>query len=155
MADPVELQRLVDRQAYRELLEKVSLADVAEAWVAYHSPTHIKGADDDPYWWAVEFWLAGTGAWEDEDVVRAGLLALVDAAPNELLGHVGAGPLEVFVSNDESRIRWIEEQAARSPRFRRALANVWTWGTESNEVAARLERAAGVRLERPKGWTGP
>jgi hypothetical protein len=72
-----------------------------------------------------------------------------------LLGYVGAGPLEIFVSNDESRIRWIEEQAARSPRFRRALGNVWTWGTESNEVAARMEAAAGVRLARPKGWTGP
>jgi len=123
---------------------------VAEAWCRYH----FRSANnlDDPDWWAVEYWLAGSDVWSDEDLVRRGLLALIDAASDDLLSRVGAGPLETFVSRDESRVRWIEEQAAGSPRFRTALANVWTWGTEPDDVAARLERAAGVRLKRPKEW---
>jgi hypothetical protein len=153
--DPVELERLVEQGAYGEVLAAVSLAEIAEAWIAYHRAEHVKLDEGDPFWWAVDFWLSGSGVWADEDLARLGLLALIEAAPDDLLGHVGAGPLETFVSDDESRVRWIEDQAAQSDRFRRALANVWTWGTEPNAIASRLERAAGVRLPRPKGWTGP
>jgi Family of unknown function (DUF6869) len=147
------LTRLVDERRLDDLLEAASIADVAEAWCCYTE----RNANDheDPDWWAVEFWLSDGLAFEREQVARDGILALVNAVPDDLLGHVGAGPLETFVTNDESRVRWIEEQAANSDRFRRALANVWTWGTESDDVAARLERAAGVRLARPTGWTGP
>jgi hypothetical protein len=136
------------------VLALVTLTDIAKAWLAYQTPEHVYEGGD-PFWWAVEFWQNNSGVWANEETVRQGILALVDAAPDDLLGHVGAGPLEVFVSEDESRVRWIEEHAARSARFRRALANVRTWGNEPDEVAARLERAAGVPLARPRGWTGP
>ena len=127
------------------------LDDVANAWCRYHARTATgqKLGVDDGDWWAVEFWLAGSEVWANEVVVREGLLALIDAATDDLLSYVGAGPLETFISADESRVRWIENQAARSVRFRKALANVWTWGTEPDDVAARLERAAGVPLARP------
>jgi hypothetical protein len=146
------LTRMVDEGRLDDLLGAVSLTDIGEAWCCY---ARRQGNDhEDPDWWAVEFWLSDGLAFEREEVARDGLLALVNTAPDDLLGRVGAGPLETFVSNDESRVRWIEEQAAHSDRFRRALANVWTWGTESDDVAARLERAARVRLARPTGWTG-
>jgi hypothetical protein len=93
--------------------------------------------------------------WGDEDSVRRGLLALIERAPTGVLSHVGAGPLEDFTGPNESRLKWVENQADGSPRFRQALANVWTWGTDPDEVAARLERAARVRLARPKDWTAP
>ena len=127
--------------------------DVAAAWSRYHvrSQTGAAVGDQDPDWWAVDFWT--NGGWSDENLLRQGLLALVDTVPDDLLSYVGAGPLEGFVRADESRIEWIEVQAGRSERFRRALANVWTWGNEPDDVAARLERAAGIRLPRPKDWT--
>jgi hypothetical protein len=84
-----------------------------------------------------------------EEVARAGLLALVNTVGDELLGYVGAGPLENFIDASEERIQWIEKTAALSPRFRVALANVWVWGSEEDWVAERLERAAGVPLTRP------
>jgi hypothetical protein len=47
--------------------------------------------------------------WDDEHRVRAGLSALVERATSDfVLECVGAGPLEGFVCDDESRIRWIE-----------------------------------------------
>jgi hypothetical protein len=132
---------------------------VADAWCRFHERASAGELGDDQTnddeWWAVEFWLTGGDVWEDEVAVREGLLALIDAAQDDLLSYIGAGPLEAFVNTDESRLLWIEEQASKSGRFRRALANVWTWGSEPDAIAARLEKAAGTRLARPKGWTGP
>src|ERR1700676_3200982 len=115
------LARMVDGGELDDLLNALSLAEVAEAWSCYtqRNPDDF----DAPDWWAIDFWQGL--AFERENVCRDGLFALVDTVPDELLGHVGAGPLETFVSNDESRVRWIEEQAAHSDRFRCALANVW------------------------------
>lgn len=50
-----ELERLVERQEYPQLLSRVSLQEIAEAWHCYNR----RGAEgtDDPDWWAIEFWL--------------------------------------------------------------------------------------------------
>jgi hypothetical protein len=86
----------------------------------------------------------------NEEVARELLVKLVDHAPSDdVLGNVGAGPLEDFIDGDDDRVRWIEEQAASSPKFRTALAKVWIW-SEPAWVFERVERAAGV----PLAWPG-
>jgi hypothetical protein len=140
------LEGLVDDGDLDGLLAIVTLGEIADAWRCY---TERKPqTSEDPDWWAVEFWL--DLAFEREDVAREGLLALVDAVPDELLPHVGAGPFENFIGPDESRIAWMEDQARRSPCFRAALANVWIWGVEKDWVCERLEAAANVSLARPR-----
>jgi len=104
----------------------------------------------DPDWWAVQFWLSHGLAFRSEEVTRLGLQALIDAVGDDLLGYVGAGPLENYVGPIEDRIRWIEHIAELSPRFRKALANVYAWGAEEDWVSERLERAARVPLLRPQ-----
>ena len=74
---------------------------------------------------------------------------LVERAPNDrVLGGVGAGPLEDFISDNEDRLLWIERRAAASARFREALRHVWIWELGPN-VLARVERAVGEELPRP------
>jgi hypothetical protein len=146
-----ELARLVEENRLDDLLARVSLAEVADAWRCYHDRA-LSGEQvgtDDPDWWAVEFWLSNGLALRREDIARRGLLALVDAVSDELLAFVGAGPLESFIDSTQSRIRWIEEVAARSARFRAALASVHSWGVDEQWASERLERAAGVPLPRP------
>jgi hypothetical protein len=84
----------------------------------------------------------------NEAFVRDFLVAIAEAAPEEVLGWVGAGPLEDFIKDDRDRVAWVEEQAARSARFRRALGNVWIDNAVSHETLLRIERAAGVELAR-------
>jgi hypothetical protein len=139
----------VARLAYEgqvdELLGLVTPDEIAKAWVRYHVVDKAEREND---WWAIELWMT-TGWWAHEDLVRAGLLKLIDEAPDAFLGHVGAGPLENFVVDDEPRLLWVEEQAAASERFRRTLATVWIWNLP-DAVFERMERAAGVPLPRPR-----
>ena len=133
----------------RAVAGEITLAEVATAYFAYrHGDQH----EDDPNFWAIDLWFPVNDEWwQDEERVRAGLLALVDAAPDDDdLLYVGAGPLEDFIEHDDSRVRWIEAQASMSARFRRALSNVWIWGSVPDEVAERVERAAGVPLAKPE-----
>jgi hypothetical protein len=67
---------------------------------------------------------------------------------------LGAAIMEMFVADQDDRLRRLEQQAAISGEFRRSLANVRVWGDVRDEVAARVEAAAGARLPRPRGWTG-
>jgi len=92
----------------------------------------------------------------EEKRVHAGILELVAAAETDAdFGVLGAAIMEMFVADDDDRSRWLEEQATASEPFRRSLANVRVWGDLRDEVSARVEGAAGVRLARPRGWTGP
>ncbi len=152
-----DLQRLVDDGRFDDLLREVTLADVARAWMRYQHRYEAEGNPgiDDPDWWAVEVWMA-EGWWAEEKRVRAGILELVAAAQTDAdFGVLGAAIMEMFVADDEDRLRWLEEQARASDAFRRSLANVHVWAQVRDEVAARAEGAAGVHLPRPRGWTGP
>jgi hypothetical protein len=96
------------------------------------------------------------GWWADEDRVRAGIQALVATAKtDDDFGMLGAAVMEMFVADDDDRLRWLEEQAGASEPFRRSLANVWIWGEVADDTSARVEAAAGVRLKRPANWNGP
>ena len=84
-----------------------------------------------------------------EQFQREFLVTIVDAVPEELLGWVGSGPLSEFLNEgDPDQLAWIEAQAARSHRFRRALCSVLVSSSASREAFLRLERAAGETLAR-------
>jgi hypothetical protein len=102
--------------------------------------------------------LASREWWSDNRRVRAGNMALIEAAADDerVLRSIGAGPLERFVHGwDENLLRWVERSAAASSGFRRALLSVWVYGLLPDPVADCIERAAGGRLERPHGWIDP
>ena len=142
-----ELLALVDEDRIDDVLARLGLDGVAEAWCRYH---RTPGRDErEPDRWAVELWTAPSW-WERRDLVRAGLLALIARAGDDLtLANVAAGPLEDFVrGGDEEDLRWIEQHARRDPRFRRALAGVWIWD-RPRRVFERVQAAAGVALARP------
>ena len=131
-----------DLQAVRAM---VSVDEIADAWWRYTVRT--VGApedwDTDPDAWASELWHEEVVLGDDEfsrDLVRA----LAERAPRGAdMGYLGAGPVEDFATN-EDRLRWIEAEAARSPNFRAALANVYPRPSLSEEQNARLRRAAEV-----------
>jgi hypothetical protein len=157
MVDSRQLQQLIDARQFDDVLQVVSLTEVAQAWMRYwHKVQEGQNPGvDDPDWWAIEMWQEDA-SWADEQRLRDGVLALVAAAETEQdFALIGAGVVEYIVTDDEDRLHWIEDQARGSERFRRSLANIYVWGTERDEVAARIEAAAGVRLPRPRGWTGP
>lgn len=143
------LLTLVEEERLDELLQDVSVYDIAEAWCRYSSAQQTSDRDDEhPDWWAVQLWMSRSW-WERRDLVRDGLLALLRCAHDSgVLSHFAAGPLEVFISERDDDLAWIEEQARTSETFRRALAQVWIWDLPDG-VVRRIERAARVPLPRP------
>jgi hypothetical protein len=118
------------------LLALASLEEIADPWWRYtiRGQERRSGGrpsadwDDDPDGWASEVCCKRV-IHDDEDTLRRFIRLLAERAPAETdLGFLGAGPLEDFIVNDEDRLRWVEEAAARSPHFRGALANIWIEG---------------------------
>src|SRR5205807_5776524 len=110
-----QLQRLVDGRRVNQLLNVVSLQDIAEAWMRYQR-RGSGGRIDDEDWWAVQLWMSDDW-WRDERRVRQGILCLVDLAESdEDFDILGAAIMEVFATKDDSRLRWIEENAALSEK---------------------------------------
>jgi hypothetical protein len=158
-ADSERLLVLVEEGNIDALLHEVSPQDVANTWMRYHRQRRSGvDPDHDPDWWAVETWM--TLEWlQNEPRVRDGILRLVSLARDESdFGIIGAAVQETFIHgvwDDDSRVAWIEEQAASSEAFRRSLANVQIWGDVPHDVATRIEAAARTRLPRPLGWHDP
>jgi len=71
-------------------------------------------------------------------------LALINAAPDDLLGYVGAGPLEDTIDiHGATLIDKIEERAAQDRRFRFCLGGIYlAAGYLPADVEARLIRAS-------------
>lgn len=150
--DPRLLRELVEVGELDELFSLITLGDMARAWinVQHRDDSDDEINDDDPDWWAMELWWSATW-WTDanNERVRAGLLALVDAAETEHdLGMIGAAPLESFVSDRADDLDWLETECATRPKLRRALAGVWCSDIVSVATLDRLDAAAGVRLDR-------
>ncbi len=139
------------------MLGLVSPEEVGLAWCRY--ATRSWGIEEELAWeadpdgWAAE--LVQTFEFLDnEEFEREFLVTIADAAPEEILGWVGAGPLWEFLNEEDAdQLAWIEAQAARSERFRRALGRVRVSSSASAEAVLRLERAAGVPLKRMSDYT--
>ena|SRR2546422_2787332 len=95
-----------------------SQEDLVQAWLR-----HARDQRHEDLW---AFSEVNETVWGD---ARAGwelVLVLVAAAPDELLGNVGVGPLEHLIGHHpEVVIDKVVKQAASDPRFREALSNGW------------------------------
>ncbi len=138
------LQQLVDAGALDALLAEVSPDEIAAAWIRHGA--RPSWTEDDPDRWAAQLFVESNAVYEHGDgmTIRPILLALIEAAADDddMIGRVGAGPLENFVSNDPSAVRWLEQQCRHNERLRDALASAWFDDSVSPEVAQRLKRAA-------------
>ncbi len=145
-----DLEHLVDDEDFAALLARVTLDDIAVAWCRYTTePLTGDSSDhalDDPDWWAISFFMAEALV-KNRELHRAALLKLLDHAESDrVIGRIGAGPLEDFISDDDDDLRWIEAEASTNEKLRQALGGVWVTVTE--ETLERLDRAAGTRLKR-------
>jgi hypothetical protein len=149
------LLTLVEEERLDELLDSVNMQDIAKSWCAHSLSQGTGGGDeDDANWWAAQLWMTPTW-WRNKPLVRKGLLALIQCAPSDdVLAHVAAGPLETFISGNEEDLAWLEEQARRSSKFRRALGQVWIWDLP-DWVVRRVERAAKTSLPMPADGKQP
>jgi len=138
----------VEAEDVDAVLSIAPVDDVAQAWCSYESRGGSRELSyDDPDWWAIEFFMMRGISTE---TYRRLLLALCEYGDDSLVGIIGAGPLENFVSDDEEDLAWLESQATRLPRLRAAFANVWAHGEVSEQTMLRLDRIAGIRLPRRK-----
>src|SRR3954454_9973028 len=150
--DQDRLNDLCNRGELDELLALVPLDTVAATWCRYTERSIAARADrlpdDDPDWWAVNFFLC-RAFWRDGDLQRRGLLALVRATVDErVLGCIGAGPLEDFISDNEEDLLWLEEQARENESLRIALRHVWADTYVTRATMERLDAAAARPLAR-------
>jgi hypothetical protein len=76
------------------------------------------------------------------------VVELVRRAPDQVLGHVAAGPLEDLVRlHGAALVEWIEGEARRDARFRWALGAAWlSRGALPPEVEDRILRASDGHL---------
>jgi hypothetical protein len=131
--------------ASMELLNKqtsdLSPAEWAAVWLRYHRERR-----DEDFWAVAAVFLLPQ---EEPERAWSLILALVEQASFEELGHVGAGPLEHLVeAHAPSFIDRIESQAATDPKFKEALASIWlnSWHQDSR-VVSRLVAASGNQIE--------
>jgi hypothetical protein len=141
--DPSQLD-LTRPEHAAEILWRLSLNEIAQAWCAYHE------TNDERHWWAVEL------MWSDPYLADRArrerfLEILIETAPNDdVLGAAAAGPLEDAIYDSEECVSWLEARARTSVRFRQALGQIWIWDAVSPERFSRIERAAGRPLPRTR-----
>jgi len=145
------LEGLVDDEDLDALLSLVTLDEIAASWCSYAERPHDPGSDEeDADWWAVQLFFT-TELCSRPDLYKALLLKLIEhARSSDVLGAIGAGPLENFVSDDEDDLRWLEQQCETNEGLREALSVVWCWNDATEATMQRMDRAAGVELRRPR-----
>jgi len=119
----------------------LSSAEWAAVWLRYHREQR----DED--FWAVDavFLLPQ----EDPERAWSLILALVEQAGFEALGHIGAGPLEHLIeAHAPSFVDRIALQAGTDSKFKEALASIWlnSWHQDP-DVVSRLVAASGNQIE--------
>ena len=144
--DPKVLLHLVHEADFDTLLTIVSIPEIAAAWLSDRESDGRNPDSEHPDEWASWLW-SSTEWYSDQDRLRSAIVELIAQADSELeLARIAAGPLENFVCDEESTLRWIEEQASISPKLRSALTHAWLWQQLSPESFVRVERAAGSPL---------
>ena len=143
----------------------VTIAEFAAGWCRYTRWYHQWTVDhtgsrggpvDEEFDAQPDSWAA-TLVWAipSPEYRRAMLVELVETATEDVLPSVAARFFEDYIWDDEECLRWVEQQCASSPRFRRTLAHAWLWTGMSPASFARLEAAAGVQLAKPNRTNDP
>jgi len=147
--DPRVLIHLVREDDIDALLAVVNVADIAAAWLRDAGQFSLDSEADRPDKWASWLWYSPTW-YSDAERPRSTIVELIrQAETEENLARIAAGPLENVISNDETTLRWIEQQARISSKFRIALTHTWVWNQLSTEAFSRVQRAAGAPLPIP------
>lgn len=142
LGDLVRDEAVVGAHRVDELLGR------SEVVTAYCRHSH-DDPDADTAWdrWA---WNVVQGLAADAQASWSMILDLVEAADDEALGLVAAGPLEDWLgAYGPQQIERVEEQAQRSERFRKALGGVWVWSSLPPDTFDRVAAAAGSALDAP------
>jgi hypothetical protein len=115
-------------------------ATLVAAWLQ-HSQDH-----QDTHFWA--WYRVNEIVNSDPQHGFALVLALADQASDEVIGSVGAGPLEDLVRTFHEQVVPKLEQAAREhPRLVEALCRIWlSQGAVPAETEARLQKLTGGRI---------
>ena len=146
-----ELERLASEGEISDILDRVSMQEIANSWIAHHEGEPGPDGDNARTWWAAE--LLMSSEWYDDDPTRsqAVLIALCDAATEELqFANIGAGPIENYLAGaDKDRLEWLVRQGHSNPNLRRALRHAWLWNQVSPPDFERLKQAAGGELAGP------
>lgn len=135
--EPVE-SHLRNAASKRRIVDRLGIQSLVDAWLL--SIGEPDGTWPDAYWWASSL-ILDVERWADEGFHREILLRLVEAADDEQIWVVAAGPLEDFLTDDNDRLSWMEQTADQNPRFRVAVSGVWTHG-KAPATAARIDRFA-------------
>jgi hypothetical protein len=151
VSDSIDPRKVLDTEGAAALRAYISVEEVSAAWCRY-AARQIRRPEDEPDWegdpdgWAAELYFE-EDFW---DIPRRQtfLVRIAELAANDdVLLLVGAQGLEDWINDDEDCLLWVEEHAARSEKFRKALQNVQVSSTRvSPETVLRLERAAGAAL---------
>ena len=120
-------------------------SEIADLVEVYHRHGIYRRDEDFWAWQEVHAIVNGPDAERAYTLV----LALVHAAPDERLEHVGAGAVEDMVEKHAAvLIDRIEAQAWRDARFREALGSIWLVTDDTDPaVLARLQAATDGRIE--------
>ena len=96
-----------------------------------------------------DFWawdrVSSSSSGSDTEAAWNLVVALVRNAPDEVLGSVGAGPLENLLNaHGAMLVDWIVGEAQRDHRFREALGRAWlSRGTLPPAIENRIVQASG------------
>ena len=127
------------------IVERLGVQRFTDSWLA------VSADPSSPMGWATSLMSSDEG-WASEEMRRAILLQLIADARGEHFWYVAAWPLEDFLNDDPERLEWMEQEAARNPRFLAALTGVWTSG-KSPQTAARIAAIAPDEESEPEGLT--
>lgn len=115
-------------------LELATLDDLAAAWCSlYRGQVGSQGGPDQ---WAWDFFNCRSIS-ERRELFQRAILKLLEHADDELLGSVGAGPLENYFTGEVEDLRWMAEQARTNDRFRVALGFVSHGSAEAVRTLVR------------------
>ena len=124
------------------------VSDNVELVEAYWEQRRRANSDDrdtrrtaDELWWAWE--AVEDRVREDPDNVVVLLVELADAAPDDGLAYLGAGPVENLLRYSDSKVMFdrVEGWARRNDNFRKALGCAWFDDHVPVDVARRLRAA--------------
>lgn len=131
-----------------EVLQIATLDEIAEAWCT--TVAQDEKDDEDPDFWAWSF-FSMTGLFEgDRQLHRDAIEALLRRAGDDrdLLGAIGAGPLEDFLPQLEEDFRWLERLALELPGTRIAVGTMWVGDELTAWQMERLDQIADKPLTR-------
>jgi hypothetical protein len=119
--------------------------ELAEAWIRFQQKPEEEPDVTDPDWVAVDA-VMGIGMKNPEHLMRMIGLILELTDDDDVLGDVGAGPLEDLLrAHGQEYGPQVIDKARDDPRWREAYKSVWIFGF-TDETTQRLLQQGKVEL---------